>query len=377
MDDRTGRISAAGIAAGKPSIAERLRARRPGMRQLAISRALIGGLVLLALAIAWWAATYSQATGTVGASLFDAVSCFGFQTQYCAGFIRADSTTFVYSHLLFWLAGIFILVGLWRSSALSRKPPKWILPFRITIFRLFALGIMLLLWWEASRAIGVRFPNPYQTLLAAGDLFREPQGRLGTAFFESLNVYLRGMAYAAVVGIPIGLILGGFKIVGRTMDVFVNGIMATPRVAFIPLIIFFLSIGPEAKIFIIFLGAVMPIIANTYAGVRASDGELVEMARSVGARRSQIFVRILLPGALPFIIVGLRIGATIGLINTVVAELYTAATGLGGLLQRFRQTFQMDDYLVVVLSLTLIGVVVTSLLRLLENRMDRWRYDGS
>ncbi|MCW5695742.1 MAG: ABC transporter permease [Bauldia sp.] len=251
------------------------------------------------------------------------------------------------------------------------------MPFRITIFRLFALGILLLLWWEASRAIGVRFPNPYQTFLAAGDLFRDPRGRLGTAFFESLNVYLRGLGYAAVIGIPIGLILGGFKIVGRTMDVFVNGIMATPRVAFIPLIIFFLSIGPEAKIFIIFLGAVMPIIANTYAGVRASDGELVEMARSVGARRPQIFVRILLPGALPFIIVGLRIGATIGLINTVVAELYTAATGLGGLLQRFRQTFQMDDYLVVVLSLTLIGVVVTSLLRLLETRMDRWRYDGS
>ena len=142
------------------------------------------------------------------------------------------------------------------------------------------------------------------------------------------------------------------------------------------MIIVFLGLGYEAKTFVVFLGAVMPIMVNTYAGVRNSDGELVEMARSAGATRRQIFVRILLPGALPFIVVGLRIGATIGLINTVVAEIYLAASGLGGLIGAYRAAFSPPNYLVAVLCLSLIGVVVTSLLRVLETRTERWRYRG-
>src|SRR5690606_29438227 len=101
--------------------------------------------------------------------------------------------------------------------------------------------------------------------------------------------------------------------------------------------------------------------------------ELVEMARSVGATRGRIFRRIILPSAVPFIVVGLRIGATIGLINTVVAELYTAVTGLGGLLAIYGNTFRMAEYFVIVLSLALIGVVVTEILRFAENRLGRWR----
>ena len=95
----------------------------------------------------------------------------------------------------------------------------------------------------------------------------------------------------------------------------------------------------------------MPIVINTYAGVLNADGELVEMARAAGATRPQIFRRILLPGALPFIVVGLRLGATIGLINTVVAELYTAVPGLGGLLAIYGNTFQMAPYFVVIFIL--------------------------
>jgi ABC-type nitrate/sulfonate/bicarbonate transport system permease component len=153
--------------------------------------------------------------------------------------------------------------------------------------------------------------------------------------------------------------------------------MATPRVSFIPLIIVLLGLGAEAKVAIVFLGAVMPILINTYAGVIHADGELVEMARSTGASRVQVFRRVLLPGALPFIVVGLRLGATIGLINTVVSELYTAVRGLGGLLALYGNTFQMSKYFVVVFVLATIGTLVTQTLRLAESRMERWRYEGA
>lgn len=247
---------------------------------------------------------------------------------------------------------------------------------KIALYRLLALVALVLLWWLASRFARANvIPNPWATFQAAIELVSN--GKIRDALFQSLQVYLSGLLLAAVVAIPSGLVMGGFRSFGRTMEVYANAFMATPRVAFIPLIIVLLGLGPNAKIAVVFLGAVMPILINTYAGVLNADGELVEMAKSAGANKLQIFRRILLPGALPFIVVGLRLGATIGLINTVVAELYTAVTGLGGLLAFYGNTFQMARYFVVIITLSLVGVAVTQVLRLLETRMDRWRYNAA
>lgn len=242
--------------------------------------------------------------------------------------------------------------------------------------RLGAFLAFLLLWFLVSLAAGPNLvPDPVATAVAGVALFQE--GRIVTATLQSLHVYLSGYAAAIAVAIPVGMLMGGIPKLGRTLDVYVNALMATPRVAFIPLVIVFLGLGAQAKVAIVFLGAVMPILINTYAGILNSDDELVEMARSAGASRFQIYWRIMLPGAVPFIAVGLRLGATIGLINTVVAELYTAVSGLGGLLAIYGNTFQMAPYFVVVLVLALIGSVVTQLLRMVEARAQRWRSDPS
>jgi NitT/TauT family transport system permease protein len=245
----------------------------------------------------------------------------------------------------------------------------------VTLYRLVALAALLLLWWLAALFGGSNLiPTPAATARAARELFAD--GRIYRAIGESLSVYASGYLLAVLVGIPTGLLMGGFRMLGRTLEIYVNALTATPRVAFIPLIIVLLGLGFEAKVAIIFLGAVMPVIINTYAGVLNADGELVEMARSAGASQAQIFRRILLPGALPFIVVGLRLGATIGLINTVVAELYTAVRGLGGLLAVYGNTFQMAPYFVVVLVLATIGTLVTQALRVIEARTEHWRYQG-
>jgi ABC-type nitrate/sulfonate/bicarbonate transport system permease component len=242
----------------------------------------------------------------------------------------------------------------------------------IALYRAGFLVLLLFLWWLASLWAGANvIPTPIATARAAVSLLGDQ--RTHDAVLDSLKVYFSGFALAAVVAIPIGLLMGAIPDLGRTLEIFVNALMATPRVAFIPLIILLLGLGAEAKIAIVFLGAVMPILVNTYAGILNRDGELVEMARSVGASRPQIYRRIMLPGALPFVAVGLRLGATIGLINTVVAELYTAISGLGGLLALYGNTFQMAPYFVVVLILALIGGLVTQGLRYLELRLARWR----
>ena len=244
----------------------------------------------------------------------------------------------------------------------------------IPALRIGFAAVLLLLWAVAAQQVGNNIiPSPAATFHAAGRMIAE--GRFLSALGDSLTVYLSGYAIAIVVGVSAGVMMGGFRTVGKSVDVYVYALAATPRVAFIPLIIVLLGLGIEAKVFIVFLGAMMPIVINTYAGVLAADNDLIEMATSVGASKLRIFRSIILPGAVPFVIVGMRLGAAIGLINTVVAELYTAVKGLGGLLAIYGNTFRMAEYFVVVLTLALIGVVVTESLRYLEHRASRWRIE--
>ena len=244
-------------------------------------------------------------------------------------------------------------------------------PLLVAAARLGLLAALIALWFLASQHVARNIiPTPLDTALAATRLWSE--GRLQGALAASLGTYLGGFALAILVALPLGIVMGAFGLLGRTLEIYVYALAATPRVAFIPLIIVLLGLGIEAKLFSVFLGAVMPIVINTYAGVRQADTDLVEMARSVGAGRLRIFGAVVLPGAVPYIIAGLRIGATIGLINTVVAELYTAVSGLGGLLAIYGNSFRMAEYFVVVLILAAIGVVVTEILRFIEARLTRW-----
>ncbi|MBP7002575.1 ABC transporter permease [Amaricoccus sp.] len=242
----------------------------------------------------------------------------------------------------------------------------------VVALRLGFLAVVLLLWQLAANAAppGL-FASPGAVAGALAGL--AAGGRLWPALGQSLSIYLAGTGAAVVAGIAIGALMGTVRPIGRTLDIYVHGLAATPRVAFIPLIIVLLGLGFEAKVLVVFLGAVMPVILNAYAGVRAADPDLVEMARATGASRGRILAHVVLPGAMPYLVAGVRIGATIGLINTVVAELYTAVSGLGGLLALYGGRFQMAEYLAVVVVLAAIGVTMTEGLRIAERRLLRWR----
>lgn len=238
--------------------------------------------------------------------------------------------------------------------------------------RLGFLGLVLLAWTLAARAApSALFASPLAVGNAAYAMILD--GKLIPAVLASLKVYLAGTGLAVILGCALGTAMGTWRWVGRTLDIYVNALAATPRVAFIPLIIVVLGLGLQAKVLIVFLGAVMPVVLNACAGVRAADAELVEMAQSTGAGRWRTLAHVVLPGAAPYFLTGIRIGATIGLINTVVAELYTAIGGLGGLLALYGSRFRMAEYLAVVVVLAVIGAVMTEGLRLVENRLLRWR----
>jgi NitT/TauT family transport system permease protein len=237
-----------------------------------------------------------------------------------------------------------------------------------------ALSIVTaLLAWEAVALLAgaLIVPTPLQTLRAGAGLFAD--GELPAAIGQTLAIYAGGLSLAAFAGIAAGLAMGGFPLLGRLFEPWMQALAATPRIAFVPLIIVALGVGFKAKLVIVFLGAVIPVLVSTHAGVASADPELVEMACASGANRRQIFTRVLLPGALPFIMAGLRIGATTGLVNAVVAELYTAIQGLGGLLAIYGNSFRMAPYFAVVVVLAAIGLAVTRALNMAERRLTRWR----
>jgi NitT/TauT family transport system permease protein len=231
-------------------------------------------------------------------------------------------------------------------------------------------------WWGLSATVGHGFvPSPPATVRAAVRMAGD--GSLLAATWQSFITLTAGYLLAIAVAIPVGMAMGGISVVGAVLNPYVDALSSMPRIAFLPLIIVFLGLGYQAKIFMVFLGAVMPILINTYAGVLHSDAELIEMARSAGAGGGAIFRKIVLPGALPHIVTGLRVGASLALINTVVAELYTAVSGLGGLLSIYGNSFRMAPYFVVVAVLALLGMLLIYGVRLVERRVMRWRIEHS
>ncbi len=261
-----------------------------------------------------------------------------------------------------------------RETITTRRPrigPR-VSQVNIGFWRLVVAIVLIGLWMAVAQFAGENFvPSPLETVAAAIQVFSD--GTLPRAALSSLYVFVTGYLISIAFAVPLGLLMGGFRVFGAALEPYVDALSAMPRVAFIPLIIIFLGLGYEAKICVVILGAIMPILINTYVGVLNSDRDLIEMARSGGATDLQIFRKIMLPGAMPYIIAGMRVGAALALINTVVAELYTAVQGLGGLLSIYGNTFRMAPYFVVVFVLALIGLVTMQSLRLLERRIVRGR----
>ena len=229
--------------------------------------------------------------------------------------------------------------------------------------------------WEAAgrlRLVDPLFISAPSRIVAAGiELFAS--GGLWNDLRVSGIEFLAGFALSVLVGIPLGLVMGWYRRVAYVLDPFVNAFYATPRVALLPLVVIWVGIGIWSKIAIVFLGAVFPVLLSTYSGVRTTDARLLRAARSFGADDLQIFRTLILPGSVPFIVTGLRLGVGRALIGVVVGELYAATAGIGFLISVAGNSFQTDKVFVGVLLIALVGIVSMELLGRLERRFERWR----
>jgi NitT/TauT family transport system permease protein len=197
--------------------------------------------------------------------------------------------------------------------------------------------------------------------------------RLWNDLYVSALEFWGGYLLACLLGVPLGILLGWYRKLNYFVDPWINFMNALPRVALLPLIVLWLGIGIWSKVAIVFLGAFFSILINTMYGVRTVDAQLVAVARSFRASQFRLFLTVVLPGSLPFVLAGLRLGVGRALIGVIVGELYASSAGLGHMINVASHTLQTDRMLVGVLILTLLGVVMVEALRLVEKRVQRWR----
>lgn len=257
------------------------------------------------------------------------------------------------------------LAGRLRRRRVRARRMVWTVQILIAVMLL--VGMYLL---NAS-AGSLIMPAPFDVLRQSVVMWSD--GTILRALGQSLTVLGAGFLLAASTGIFIGILLGGIPFVGRVLDPFVNAMNSTPGAAFIPLIIVWFGLYDQAKIVLVWNAAVFPIMINTAAGIANANKELTEMAQSFGAGRRTLFWQVMVPDALPSILSGLRIGAAVSTVGTVIAELTMAQSGLGGLMITAGNRFQMDRYFAVVIVLMALGTLISAALRRAERRFARWR----
>jgi NitT/TauT family transport system permease protein len=255
-----------------------------------------------------------------------------------------------------------------ERAAANRRARRTLVNLAI---RLGSLAVFLLLWeWAGANIDPVLFTTPTAVAKAAVEMIGS--GELWTYLWPSLKVLAIGFTLAVVFGVGIGLLLARYRILDVSLSVYITFLYSIPSVALVPLIVLWAGYETTAKVIILFLFAFFPMVINTYQGVKSVDVKLLEVGRAFRCSERQLWANIVLPGALPFIVTGIRLALGRGLIGMVLADLYTAISGIGYLIVRSASTFQVDKMFVPIVTLGLLGVTLTALLRMAERYVAPW-----
>ena len=199
-------------------------------------------------------------------------------------------------------------------------------------------------------------------------------GSLWPHLAASASAFAIGLGLSILVALPLGVILGRSNTADALLDPFVTAFNATPRLVFLPLVLIWFGVGLGSVVVIVFMGAVFPLLINTYAGVKNADRLLINVVRSFGANEWQINKMVVLPNSLPFIVAGLRLAIGRAILGVVVAEFFGGAEfGLGKLMVHGAQSYAVDLLFAIMIIFMAISLFMTALVKRMENRLSRWR----
>jgi NitT/TauT family transport system permease protein len=258
-----------------------------------------------------------------------------------------------------------------RKSTSARR---WYVRNERLVLGVVGLALILTLW-QLATATGylnrVVMSSPDGVIRAA---IREAQrGEIWSHLWASILEFTLGFLLAALVGITIGLVAGWWRRANFVLDPWITVLYSTPTVALVPLIILVLGIDLWAKVFVVFLITLFPIVVNTLVGVRTTSRQLLDIAVLFGAKPTKQWTSVVLPGSLPFILTGLRLGGTHGMVGVVVAELVAGNQGIGFFINKSAANLQAGSVMLGILLLGLWGVFFGEAMRRVEQRFESWR----
>ncbi|MEO8848915.1 MAG: ABC transporter permease [Casimicrobiaceae bacterium] len=240
------------------------------------------------------------------------------------------------------------------------------------IVRTISVAAFLALWEYFGLKVDPLFlAAPSKIVEAAIELIRS--GELLSAFLATFYPFAIGMAITVAGGIIIGVAMAQWRLLEYILDPFINALYAIPRIALVPLIMLWAGLGVGGKVVILVSIAIFPVIINTFSGIRDVRGSMLEVGRAYGATKPQIFFKIVLPAAIPFVMTGIRLAVGMGIIGIIVGEFFTAQTGLGGMIVTYANVFATAKLFVPIIVIGIMGVVLTELVQALERRLSRWR----
>jgi len=240
------------------------------------------------------------------------------------------------------------------------------------VIRLISVITVIGGWELLGRQVDPLFMS-YPSAVAEAAVAMVASGELATGFLSSMRTLLYAFTLASFIGIGLGLLIGRYKTVDVATDWLVNALYTTPQVAIIPLVILWFGLGQNAKTFIVTVSAVFPILINTTAGVRNVPAQLIDVGMAFAANERQIFSKVIVPSALPYVMTGLRLGLGRAIIGMVVAEFFTAITGLGAIIVKYGNQYDTASMFVPILVLMLLGVTLSAFLKRLESWIAPWK----
>jgi ABC-type nitrate/sulfonate/bicarbonate transport system permease component len=237
------------------------------------------------------------------------------------------------------------------------------------------IGAILILW-EIAAASAVfppmSFPrmsailSTWWDLVVSGELLREVLPSLARTFAG----YFVGVA----LGVGLGLLMGYVRFFYNLLEPITEVLRPIPSPAYLPIVILFLGIDDEMKIFMIAFASLFPVLLNTYSGVRSVDPIQLQTARTFGVSGRRLLTQIVLPAASPFIFTGMRVSLAVALIVMVISEMVAASNGIGYFILSAQRGFKVRDMFAGVLTLALLGYILNRLFLLIENRVLAWHY---
>lgn len=254
------------------------------------------------------------------------------------------------------------------------------IPRLLMQYERFLLGIggvlLLLVSWELASRFRVIDPafagQPSRIIEALIEVSKS--GELWLNARITLSEFALGFSIAVIIGLTIGLIAGWLSSVGRVIDPFLMAFNSTPRSALIPILIVWFGLGFTSKVVLVFMSAIVPIVINTITGVRTADRQLLQVARSFGASPWSQAIYILLPGAIPHIFSGLRLGLNLALIGVIIAEMYVSVAGFGKMIIVYGSVLRINELLAYILTISAFGCALVVLVNAIEGILIPWRH---